>query len=104
MIATSTTRLFVTRTSRLRAAWRAVDPYTAGSLLVIALIIIGGLVRQALMPVAAPAPIIIFATSAPASGQHGLVRPQLGRAPASGRAVPTLVPTAEPAPIAAPAP
>lgn len=104
MIATNTTVFFVTKTARLRAAWRRADPYTAGSLLLISLIVVGGLIRESWPAARAAQPTIVFATSAPTGAQHGLTRP-LSRAPSAFRIVPTLVPTVAPlAPTAAPPP
>jgi len=98
MIATNTTQFLITRTTRLRAWARRVDPYTTGSLLVLALIVAGGLIRNGLQPAAPPAPIIVYATPVLPSGEHGTVRRQK-RAPAALRTLPTaIVPTEAPEP------
>jgi len=121
MVASNTTRLLITRTTRLRAALRQFDPYTAGSLLLIALIVVGGLIRQAWatpgQTAPAPAAIVVATPRPPApappggGGDHVVARP-ISRAPIAVRAAPTVppaLPTAEPpapppAPIQAAAP
>ena len=100
MIATNTTRFFVTNTTRLRAALRRVDPYTLGSIALLLAIVAGGLIGRALGP-AAPAPIIVLATPALPGAGAGTVR-RLEHAPRAARALPTaVVPTSEPLPTAA---
>ncbi len=109
MIASNTTRLLirhtVSATTRLRAALRQFDPYTVGSILLIALIVAGGLVRQAWPTPTTDnrQPTMIAAAG---RGQRAIARP-IARAPIASLQFPTaplpILPTAEP-PAAAPEP
>lgn len=103
MIATTTTRFFVTRTTRLRAQLRALDWPFVGGMGVIALIIVVGLLRAPSVP---QAPIVVFATPAlPGAGHSGVATRPHSHVPIARGLLPTDVPapTEERAAVAAPA-
>lgn len=113
MIAGATTKLLVTRTARLRAAVRAIDPYSALGVLVVALILIAGALNGLLHPqVAAPLPpIVVFATAPLPAPVPVLAGAQLSRgmsrrqptAAARPTEAPLTVMHVQPTPTAAPA-